>query len=111
MPPPPGNPIFMSVSVRNTGSATTTLTNLSLQIYESRWERKRHRASSNFVVVNYEGPALPSKLEVGAEWRALMRQDDRFNELLASGKLWCGVWYSFSSKPVETKVVQPSVKC
>ncbi|MCC7175801.1 MAG: hypothetical protein IT159_11445 [Bryobacterales bacterium] len=110
MPPPAGNPTFLSVSVRNVGTAPTTLTNLSLQVYDSRWKRMRHMASSNFVVVNYVGPALPFKLDVGAEWRAFMRQDEGFDELLATGKLWCGVWHSFSTKAVESKVVQPRIK-
>ncbi len=110
MPPPPGNPTLMSVTVRNVGTAPTTLTNLTLQVYDSPWKHKRRKASSNYVVVNYEGIALPCKLEVGGEWRALMRQDDRFEKLLASGKLWCGVWHSFSSRPVEVKVATPKIQ-
>ena len=106
MPPPPGNPKFLSVTVQNVGTAATTLTNLTLQVYDSKWKRKRREASSNYVVVNYQGPALPCKLEVGGEWRALMPQDERFNELLTSDKLWCGVWHSFSKRPVEFKVAK-----
>jgi hypothetical protein len=106
MPREPGNPKYVSVTVQNVGTAATTLTNLTLQIYESKWKRRRRKASSNYVVVNYQGPALPHKLEVGSEWRALVAQDDRFAELLNSDKLWCGVWHSFSKKPVEFKVPQ-----
>lgn len=106
MPRLPGNPTFVSVTVRNIGTATTTLTNLTLQVYDSLWKRKRRKASSNYVIVKYEGPALPSKLEVGGEWRALVPQDERLEELLNSDKVWCGVWHSFSQKPVEFRIAR-----
>jgi hypothetical protein len=87
MPPPPGNPKFVSVTVQNVGTAATTLTSLTLQVYDSTWKRKRRKASSNFVVVNYQGPGLPFKLEVGGDWRALVPQDERFENLLNSDKV------------------------
>lgn len=40
MPAPPGNPKFVSVTVQNIGTATTTLNNLTLVVYDSRWTRK-----------------------------------------------------------------------
>jgi hypothetical protein len=109
-PSPPGDPTFMSVIVRNIGIAPTTLTNLTLQVYDSHWKRKRHRASANYVIANFEGIPLPCKLEVGGEWRAIMRQDERFEKLLAAEKLWCGVWHSFSSIPVEVKLASPKLQ-
>jgi hypothetical protein len=106
LPGPPGDPRFVSVTVHNVGTAATTLTNLTLQVYDSTWKRKRRKASSNFVVVNYQGPTLPYKLEVGGEWRAFVPQDERFRVLLASDKVWCGVWHSFSKKPVEFNIAK-----
>jgi hypothetical protein len=110
MPRPPGNPKFLSVTVQNVGTAATTLTNLTLQVYDSTWKRKRQQASSNYVVVNYQGPQLPCKLEVGSEWRALVAQDERLNELLTADKLWCDVWHSFSKRPVEFKVAKLKIE-
>jgi hypothetical protein len=104
MPPPPNNPTFLSVTVHNVGTATTTITNLGLCTYESWWARKRRKGSQHFVVANYQGPALPLKLEVGGEWRALMEQDGRFDKLLLSDKLWCTVFHSFAKRPVEVKI-------
>jgi hypothetical protein len=101
-----GNPKYVSVTVQNVGTTATTLTNLTLQGYDSTRKRKRRNASSNYVVVNYRGPTLPHKLEAGAEWRATFLQDAQLNTLLSSGKLWCGVWHSFSKKPVEFKVAK-----
>ena len=109
-PPPPGDPTYLSVIVRNTGTATTTLTNLSLHIYDSYWKRKRQKASSTVVVVNFINGKIPFKLEVGSEWTAFMAQDEKFNELLASNKLWCGIWHSFSTKPIEVKVATPIIQ-
>jgi hypothetical protein len=106
MPPPPGDPKFVSVTVQNTGTAATTLTNLTLQVYDSSWKRKRRKAASNYVIVKYEGPPLPCKLEVGGQWSARVPQDERFEELLNSDKVWCGVWHSFSKKPVEFKIAR-----
>lgn len=106
MPPPPGDPKFLSVSVTNRGTAPTTITNLGLCVYDSRWAAKRREGSKHFVVTNYQGPQLPLKLEVGAEWRSLMQQDERFDELVKSDKLWVTVFHSFSKRPVQAKVLR-----
>jgi hypothetical protein len=108
MPAPPGNPKYLSVTVRNVGTATTTLNNLTLQVYTSSWRRRRRKAATNFVVANYQGPQFPYKLEVGSEWRALMPQDDRFRHLLDAGNLWCGVWHSFSKFPAQAPILRPA---
>ena len=109
-PPPPGDPTYLSVTVRNTGTATTTLTTVSLHVYGSFWKRKRRKASSTFLVVNFVRGKVPFKLEVGLEWTGIMEQGERLDELLASNKLWCGVWHSFSTKPTEVKVAIPAIR-
>src|SRR6267154_1020923 len=58
MPPPRGDPKHVSVTVHNVGTAATTLTNLTLQTYESKWKQRRRKATAHYVVVNYQGPAL-----------------------------------------------------
>jgi hypothetical protein len=81
MPPPPNNPTFLKITVQNVGTSPTTLTNLTFHRYDSWWAKFRKRAKFSAVLNTYRGPQLPHKLEVGAEWCALMEQDERFREL------------------------------
>jgi hypothetical protein len=108
MPPEGGNPSYISVTVQNVGTATTTLTNLSLQLYSSWWKRKRRNAEKNYVVVNYRGPDFPHRLEVGHEWRGLFPQDNALVAMITTDRLYCGVWHSFSNRPVERRVIRPA---
>jgi hypothetical protein len=77
MPPPPQNPRFLRVTVRNIGTDPTTLTNLSLHTYGAWWARFKNRPTLTGVLNHYQGPQIPYKLEVGMEWCALMEQDER----------------------------------
>ena len=105
VPPPSNNPTFLKVTVQNVGTATTTITNVTLHTYESRWKRLRNRATINAVLNHYRGPQFPQKLEVGAEWSGLMEQDGRFDDWLRSGQLWCAVHHSFLNKPTKVKII------
>ncbi len=107
MPPPRGDPLFMMITVRNRGTAATTLTNVCLSVFDSWWKRKRNNASLNFIVLNSVGPPLPLKLEVGDEWRTTMKQDDGFDELLRTNQVWCGICHSFDKHPVYAPIQKP----
>lgn len=96
MPPPPGDPSYLSVTVHNRGTAPTTISNLGLCVYDSWWAVKRRKGSKHFVIVNYQGQQLPLKLEVGGEWPSLTQQDERFDGLSSSDRLWVTVFHSFS---------------
>jgi hypothetical protein len=104
-PPPPANPKFLRITIRNTGNAPTTLNNIGFHLYRSRWAKRRLRAVRSFVLATYKGPQFPYKIEVGGEWTGLMQQDERFDQMLASGRLWCAVYHSFSAKPVQVRVL------
>jgi hypothetical protein len=113
MPPPPGNPRFLRITVQNTGTAPTTLTNLELFTFVPRWERllsqvklRKRSAEKHAVIVEYRGPQFPHKLEVGSEWQALMQQDEDFQGWLKTDDLCCAVWHSFSKAPVPTRIVR-----
>lgn len=107
MPPPPHNPSLLKVTVQNAGTTPTTITNLCLFKYNSRWDRFRNRPSISAVVANHSGPQFPHKLEVGSEWTVTMEQDTRFEEWLQTDKLWCAVVHSFSKKPKLAKIFRP----
>jgi hypothetical protein len=113
VPPPQGNPRFLRITVQNTGTAPTTITNLTFFSFVHRWERllsrvrlRKRPTEKHAVIVDYRGPQFPHKLEVGSEWQALMQQDGRFADWLKTGRLWCGVWHSFSRRPVSAKIVR-----
>jgi hypothetical protein len=108
MPPPPNNPTFLKITVQNVGTAPTTLTNITLHQYASRWSRFRNRATFSAVLNNYKGPQFPHKLEIGAEWSGLMEQDERFGELLKGDSVWLAAHHSFSKSPTQVKIVQPA---
>jgi hypothetical protein len=108
-PPPPGNPTYLSLTVQNNGSAPTTLTNVTLQLYKSKRARRKQKAAENYVIGEYDGPRLPYKLEIGSQWQGLVRTSGHFDQLLATGDLWCGIHHSFSKRAVEVKVIEPKV--
>jgi hypothetical protein len=117
MPRPQGNPRFLKVTVQNTGTAPTTLTNLTLFSFVPRWERllsrvklRKRPAEKHAAIVDYRGPQFPHKLEVGSEWQAIMPQDGRFEDWLETGRLRCSVWHSFSKRPVPAKIVRGPLK-
>ena len=107
MPPPPNNPKFMRITVQNIGTAPTTITNITLHTFPSRWARYRNRATINAVIANYEGQQIPFKLEVGTEWSVLMAHDQRFDDWLGKDTVWCAVWHSFCPKPTKVKIIHP----
>jgi len=106
MPTPPDDPTYIRVTVRNTGTATTTLTTLSFHVYESKRQVKKFKPDQSVVVVQSIGDKTPFKLEVGGEWNGYVNQDGPFTQLIADGKLWCGVYHSFAGeKPEQAKVM------
>lgn len=97
MPPVPGNPNFLRITVRNVGNAPTTITNYSLHSFKglrSRFRKKDFYATKSAVIAQYSGKHCPVKLDVGEELSVLMQHDSSFEEWLDNG-LWVGVSHSF----------------
>jgi hypothetical protein len=66
MPPPPGNPRFLRITVQNVGNAATTLTSVNFYVLASRWQRfqwwaklKKRPAETQIVLLHYPGPQCP----------------------------------------------------
>jgi hypothetical protein len=102
MPTPPGDPSYVRLVVRNTGTAATTLTAVTFHAYASEKEAKELRALKSFVVPQ---TTLPHRLEVGCEWSGLVKQDQEFDEFMHSDKLWCAIHHVFSETPAQVKVI------
>src|SRR4051794_30331762 len=67
MPPPPGNPKFLKINVRNNGTVPTTISNYGIVQYKSFWSRFRKtalNASYTAVITNHTGPRCPQKLGI-----------------------------------------------
>jgi hypothetical protein len=87
MPPPPKNPRYLRITVRNIGTAPTTLNNVEFFEAIPRWKRllsklrpKMRVGEIRAIVNDYRGPQIPLKLEVGSEWTTLMQQDAGFED-------------------------------
>lgn len=113
MPPPPGNPRLLRVSVQNNGTAPTTITNVEFFDEVPRWNRllyrlhlKKRGKEHHAILNDYQGVRIPYKLEVGTEWVAVMEHDDNFDEWLKKGALCCAIHHSFSKKPVPARIIQ-----
>jgi hypothetical protein len=125
MPSPRHNPRFLRIVVQNIGTTPTTLTNAGFYLYGSRWAKFRYRPvvmkmmhltrlaklsklpKIKVSVLNtFQGLQFPQKLEVGAEWQALMEQDQDFDVWLVGRELYCAVWHSFSQNPKQVRILQ-----
>lgn len=92
---------YVVARVRNVGTAKTTITNMALGKYDSWWARKRMNRSWAAVAPSPStAQPLPYKLDVGEEWTGMITQTEDLNKLIASDKLWCEIYHSFSSRPV-----------
>ena len=106
MPPPPGNPQYIRITIQNRGTVPTSITNITLHTYPSTWARRRYsKAIFNAVLNDYEGPPYPQPLEVGREWSGCAIQDEKIEGLM-DGKsgLWVAVHHSFGKKPTQARV-------
>jgi hypothetical protein len=110
MPPPPGNPYLLCITVQNIGTTTTTLTNLAFYSYKfsSKAVRKLkgdgfHAVANEFYGQKYP---FPLKLNVGDEWRGSNEQEGTLDDLLMQDSLWVAVYHSFSDTPVQVKAVR-----
>lgn len=109
VPSPPNHSKFLKMTVQNIGTAPTTITNVTFHTYDAWWRRLRKvKPSFSAVLSTYEGPQYPYSLEVGREWSALMKLDDRFATLL-NGRVpvYLAIHHSFAKLPTQAKVLRP----
>jgi hypothetical protein len=98
------NSDYISIWVRNTGTAKTTISTLWVVTYDSWWAQKRGKRLKA-AVIPYPAPGvIPSELDVGSEWVGAIRQSKEINEMLRSGKMWCEVFHSWSKNPTRAHI-------
>lgn len=99
------NETYVAIRIRNTGTATTTITTLGLSTFESWWSRRRlKRTACGICLSPQTSQPLPHKLGVGEEWGGMVLQKGTFEEMRQTGKLWCEVCHSWSKRPILTRV-------
>ena len=109
VPSLPGDVAF-GITVRNNGTAPTTLTCVSFEEHNPRWNRLKKKwigiAYYSHVIKHdkVQGRPLPFCLKVGGEWTGSILKGPDFVELLKTRTLWCVVDHSFSKNPAQVKI-------
>ena len=104
---PSRNPdqMYVTFNIANRGTADTYITNIGFFGYDSVVAYWRGRPSFTAVVV-HSMPAcpLPGPLPVGGEWRSMMIQDDKVENLTRSKIACFALFHTFSSKPFRVRI-------
>ncbi len=106
-----GDPIregktYIGVKVTNTGNRPTTISNLCMQYYLTRWSWIRKKPNKSMVVGNPGIPhPVPHVLQPGTVWDGLIIQDDDVVEMATQGYLICELFISDKKKPITRRIV------
>lgn len=105
------NARYLVASVQNRGTSPTTLTNMALAVYESWLSRMQLKRTKAFVAYQPStAQPLPYKLDVGAQWTGVVKQDAELELLINSGNLWCEFYDAWSKRPLFARVHKPNKK-
>ena len=92
--------------VTNTGDRATTLINMTMTWYPSRWLWLLGKPKQQFFVKNPGRHAgFPHKLEVGDTWNGFIDQDEALGKLAQEGLLYCNLYCSSQKRPISRRVV------
>lgn len=101
--PTPG--LWLMFTAANVGDRPTTLENLHLDFYRNWWQRVRNRPDQSYLIKN---PGLtekfPCKLEPGATWTGICKQNAQATELVRDGYVKCCLHHSSAGRPVTCPV-------
>ncbi len=97
---------WVLVEVTNVGGRATTLKNMTMVFYQTRWQRLRHRPAQQFFVKNPgRHLSFPHKLEVGDTWNGFVNQNDEATRMARDGYLYCHLYCSSQERPIKGRVV------
>jgi len=109
-PAPQSDPHFLKISIQNTGTAQTTLTNYGLFQYPAGTHIKKPLPEYSAIFHTYQGAQTPYKLGVGEEAVVLMQQDLEFDRMLTNGRpLYFVLWHAFAKKPIEVPIIATKI--
>jgi len=97
---------LITLNVANFGDRPTTLMNVALVHYQSKWAKFQNRPDKAFVVSEFgAGSTPPIELKQGGVWMAQFPQDGELTALAVSGFLICDLYHSHREKPLRRRVV------
>ncbi|WP_417278406.1 hypothetical protein [Celeribacter sp.] len=101
---------FVVATVRNRGSAPTTLTNLAMVKYESRFYRWTRKRGQHYVVPKPDFPGsattIPYVLEPGTQWQGFIRRNGQLFEHFEDGTVVIEVYCSDRDKPYRKRIAR-----
>lgn len=99
--PKPTDAKYILVDISNTGDMKTTITHLVGVCYTSFWRWLFwQKPDVNFFIPTPEfAKELPYILEPGEKWSGSFKQTEELESWLKTGRFYCGIHHSNSSKP------------
>jgi hypothetical protein len=97
--------VYVTLNVANVGTQPTTVTNVLVYCYKNRWARLRDRRMRQGLVTS-GAPAhpVPSVLEVGKTFLALVQQTPDFEEWTRTMLTYIVIVHSFSRRNLLIRV-------
>jgi len=100
------NKTYVFVEVSNVGNRNTTLTHLFGVYYASSWDWLFHKKPTTQFIVPTPAFAqsLPFLLSSGARWTGALLQNEELENMMKSGRFYCGVYQSGNKRPTKVRV-------
>ena len=104
-----GPPKHFRITITNRGDVGTTLTNLTLVAYRTRFHRLKKRSSLFNAVANNPNTAQPMPMVLGPNhtWTGLIRQESELVTHAKNSAFYFEVWCSHTDKPTVVRVRLP----
>jgi len=99
---------LLMVHAYNRGDQPTTITNMVIFEYSSRWSRWRGRPKSTFLIPHPQltgrPPIIPAELRPGGQWSGMARTRSEITGDLQSGCFWAGVVTTDRDRPYLARI-------
>ena len=105
-----GDPIregktYVSVKATNIGTQATTLSNLGMLFYKSKWNRLNSKQDKAMIITNPGIPhPIPHILEPGRVWDGLILQNEEVENMAKDGILEAALYCSHARKPLRARI-------
>lgn len=105
---------LLVVDVSNRGSATTTLTNLAILEFSSRWSRLRMRPAKSFIIPHPQlpgnKPVIPHVLPPGEQWMGMAYDRSDVTGDIQTGTFWAAVYTTDRERPYLARIPKKAVR-
>lgn len=102
---------YINANVINRGTQPTTLRNLGLLFYKTRWRKFKHKADQAMIITNPNMHfPIPYLLEPGKVWNGLILQNNEVENMAKEGILEVSLSCSHLKKDLLRRVLIPDKK-